>query len=84
MTKEKNNYLALVNGNKQNITSTYSKSNRYLAAVIDFSVGYEFNIQKNKALRIEPYLQFPLKGIGVGTMPVMSTGLHIGYTLFKH
>ena len=84
MTKEKNNYLALINGSKQNITSTYKQANRYFAAAIDLSVGYEFNIQKNKNLRIEPYLQIPLKGIGVGIMPVTSTGLHIGYSLFKH
>ena len=84
MTKEKNNYLALINGNKQNITSTYKQANRYFAAAIDLSIGYEFNIQKNRSLRIEPYLQIPLKGIGVGIMPVTSTGLHIGYTFFKH
>ena len=84
MTKEKNNYLALINGSKQNITTTYNKSNKYLAAAIDISAGYEIKINHNKTLRIEPYLQVPLTGIGVGTMPVMSTGLHIGYTLFKN
>ena len=69
---------------KQNITSTYKQANRYFAAAIDLSIGYEFNIQKNRSLRMEPYLQIPLKGIGVGIMPVTSTGLHIGYTFFKH
>lgn len=83
MTKEKNNYLALINGNKQNISTTYNKSNKYLAAAIDISAGYEIKINHNKTLRIEPYVQIPLKGIGVGTMPVMSTGLHIGCALFK-
>lgn len=84
LSKEKNDYLALLNGSKQNISTVYNQSHNYFAAAIDLSIGYEFNIQKNKTLRIEPYLQVPLKGIGVGAMPVTGVGLHIGYTLFKH
>jgi hypothetical protein len=80
LTKEKNKYRALLNGTEQNITSTYKKGSRYFAAAVDLSVGYERKIGKFTSIRIEPYLQIPLKGIGVGAMPVMSSGLHLGIT----
>jgi Outer membrane protein beta-barrel domain len=84
LTKEKNDYFILYNGTRQTISSTYNEQHRYLAAALDISIGYEIKHSKNKSLRIEPYLQVPLKGIGVGKMPVTGAGLHLGYTLFKN
>ncbi|MGE5107672.1 MAG: hypothetical protein ACM3H8_09015 [Sphingobacteriales bacterium] len=84
LTKEKNNYLALINGSRQSITSIYKEQRRYFAAVLDLSAGYELTFKKNKTIRLEPYLQAPLMGIGVGAMPVISTGLHISYSLYHH
>jgi hypothetical protein len=78
LTNEKNKYRALLNGTEQSITSSYKKGSRYFAAAVDLSVGYERKIGKFTSIRIEPYLQIPLKGIGVGAMPVMSSGLHFG------
>jgi hypothetical protein len=81
---EKNNYNALINGTKQTITSIYTKPNHYLLATFDLSLGFEYKMKNNKTIQIEPFLQFPLKGVGVGRMPVMTTGLQIGYSIFKH
>jgi hypothetical protein len=80
LTSEKNNYRVVLNGTEQNMTSIYSENYRYLAAALNFSVGYEHKISKVYSLRIEPYVQLPLKGTGIGAMPVMSSGLHIGFT----
>lgn len=81
LLKEKNNYLALYNGVKQNIKSTYSNSSEYFAASIDVSAGYEFTTGKKNTLRIEPFVQIPLKGIGVGSLPVTSTGLRLAFSI---
>jgi len=78
LTKEKNKYRALLNSIEQDIISSYKNGTRYFAAAVDLSVGYERKIGKFTSIRIEPYLQIPLKGIGVGAMPVMSSGLHFG------
>lgn len=78
ITNEHNDYLLLINGAQQSMTSNYEKTSRHFAAAADLSIGYEKIIGKHTSLRIEHYLQIPLKGIGVGTMPVMSTGIHAG------
>ena len=78
LTSEKNDYLTLVNGTEQSMAGSYKKACRYFAATFDLSIGYEHTLGTTTRLRIEPYLQIPLKGIGVGSMPVKSAGLHIG------
>jgi len=78
MTGEKNDYLLIINGSRQSMTSAYKEASRYFAAAADLSIGYEKKIRNRTTIRIEPYIQIPLKGIGVGTMPVMSTGIHAG------
>ena len=82
LAREKNNYLMLHNGTKQNMTGLYKNGSKYFAATLDISLGYEHTIGKSSHLRIEPYLQIPLKGIGVGSLPVLSSGLRIGLTKF--
>lgn len=82
MTHEKNNYLVSMNGAQQSMISSYKNMSRSLAATFDISVGYEHTIGKNNHFRIEPYIQIPLKGMGVGSMPMISSGLRIGITKF--
>ena len=60
-----------------NVTKTYTDASRYVAGAINLSSGYEFSKGKY-SFRFQPYLQIPLKGIGVGTMRVMSAGVHFG------
>jgi hypothetical protein len=80
LARENNNYHTMVNGNPQDMDKSYKDVTNYTAATFYFSVGYEHRILKRNKIRIEPYLQIPLKGIGVGKMPVTSTGLHLGIT----
>ncbi len=80
ITNEQNKYRTVTNGTEQNITGTYINNSRYLAAALDLSLGYESKIGSFGNIRIEPYLQMPLKGIGVGSLPVMTAGMHIGFT----
>ena len=84
MTHEKNNYLVAMSGVQQTMNSSYKNKSRSLAATLDVSVGYEHKIGKSNYFRIEPYIQFPLKGMGVGSMQMISTGLRIGVTKFTN
>jgi hypothetical protein len=78
LTKENNNYHAMVNGSENFMEKSYNKNSCYAAANVNVSAGFEHRIIKNNFIRLEPYLQIPIKGIGVGSMPVTSAGIHIG------
>lgn len=80
MTKENNKYLTQLDGVKETIESSYKNSAGYFAAAINLSAGYEFKAGRKNNIRIEPYAQIPLKGIGVGKLPVASMGLHAAFT----
>ena len=80
MKKEKYNYVITKNGQQYQYSSTYKNASTNLLAAANFSVGYNTTLKKNISLRIEPYLKIPLKGIGFGSLPIMSTGLNIGIT----
>ena len=80
LTKETNKYLVDVNGNQQKLTRNYSNNGKYVTAELNLSAGYDYKL-KQKTIRIEPYVQLPMKGIGVGSMPIMSTGIHVGVFL---
>ena len=80
LTREKNDYQTSMNGVQQNMKGMYKHVSAGVASSFDISVGYEHTIRKAASIRIQPYLQIPLKGMGMGSMQVMSTGIHIAYT----
>jgi hypothetical protein len=84
MTKEKNNYQAMMNGSEENMVGSYDENCRYVAVMANIGAEYNYKIGKHTQIRIEPYLQIPLQGIGIGSMPVMTTGLHFGIMRLKH
>lgn len=83
LTNENNKYLVDLNGNQQKVPANYSKNEKYFDAAVNLSAGYEYKLKQTK-IRIEPYVQVPLKSIGVGSMPIMSTGVNVGVTLPFH
>jgi hypothetical protein len=82
MTKEENDYQAMMNGSEQSMVGSYKNNKRYIAVAANISAEYNYKTGKHTRLRIEPYIQIPLKGIGIGSMPVMTTGLHFGFSRF--
>jgi len=80
LTGEYNKYKAFINGAAQNIKSKYGSNKNYAAAAINYSIGYEIKLGKTSQVRIEPYMQIPLKGVGIGSLPVTTAGLHLGIT----
>ena len=80
LTKESNQYHTSLNGTEGIMYGTYKTNRSYFAASLDLAVGYEKNFGKKSNIRFQPYIQLPLKGIGVGNLKVMSTGVHIAIT----
>ncbi|MEO6734244.1 MAG: outer membrane beta-barrel protein [Ferruginibacter sp.] len=78
MTNEKNKYNVTTNGNPEKMTGTYDKNSYGLPAVANISIGYEHKVSPLLGIRIEPFVKIPLKGIGIGSLPVTSAGLQVG------
>jgi len=59
---------------------SYIKETKNWFSVANFSVGYTYKFGDAGSVRIEPYLKLPLTNLGTANMPIMSTGLNIGFT----
>ena len=77
LTKEANQYLAVVNGTRQNMSGNYTKSSNYYTASANFSVGYEYHTGNGIKVGLAPYLQIPMANFGVGSLPILSTGINL-------
>ncbi|MEO7293013.1 MAG: porin family protein, partial [Ginsengibacter sp.] len=80
LTKESNKYYTSLNGTDYIMYGTYKNNPSYFAASLDLAVGYEKNFGKKSNIRFQPYVQLPIKGIGVGNLKVTSAGVHIAIT----
>jgi hypothetical protein len=80
LTNESNQYHTSLNGTEGIMYGTYKTNRSYFAASFDLAIGYEKNFGKKSNIRFQPYVQLPVKGIGVGNLKVMSTGVHIAIT----
>ena len=59
---------------------SYDRSGDHLFANLQLSAGYKLSLSSKFNIRIEPYLKTPLKKIGIGKMPITSTGLNLAIT----
>ena len=58
----------------------YDTASTYIFSNIGLSVGYVHRLGNFADLRIEPYVKLPVSGIGIGRLPMLSSGLQIGIT----
>lgn len=84
MKKESYNYDEAAWGSIWPAMKTYTNSGNNLFSIINLSVGLEHKINKSISLRINPYLKIPLKGLGIGSIPITSSGINIGITVPFH
>jgi len=55
-----------------------TNKNQHLLSVIDLSATYNIKLKNKKlAFGIEPYVKIPLTGIGVGSVPLKSSGISL-------
>jgi hypothetical protein len=60
---------------------SYNNSSNNIFSILQLSAGYEYSLGKIGRIRVEPYLNIPFKGVGIGSMPISSAGLHLGITV---
>ena len=80
MKKENYEYNAESYGSSWTRKASYNNSGTNFFSILQFSAGYEYNWGKIGRIRVEPYLKIPLTGVGIGSLPISSAGLHLGIT----
>ncbi len=80
MKKESYDYSATAYGATYYNYKTYNNSGNYLFSNAQLSLGYDYKLSTKINIRIEPYIKIPVKNIGIGKMPITSTGLYLGIT----
>ncbi|MDB5253597.1 MAG: PorT family protein [Flaviaesturariibacter sp.] len=61
-------------------SKTYRNESRDWVSVLQLSGGYDRSVTRTLNVRVEPYLQLPLRGMGFGKLPLTSAGVRIGFT----
>lgn len=84
MKKENYTYLYGRNNVQYNVYKSYTNSSSNWFSILNISAGYQHKFGK-ALFRVEPYLKMPLKGVGIGQLPISSTGLYMSliYPLHK-
>lgn len=80
MNKQGYNYSYEYYGTYGSRDWEYKTTTKDWLSNIHVGVGYERQLGVLGTLRIEPYMKIPVKGIGVGELPVTSVGMNIGLT----
>lgn len=78
INNESYEYEEELNGVIQNEFVQFTKNSSSLFATTNLSFGYEYKFISGIRLRIEPYLNLPLSGIGKGKEPILSKGVYFG------
>ena len=80
MKQETYDYTIISTGQPYTYKKTYNEPSQFLLSTINVSVGYNHFLGKFGTLRIEPYFKIPLKGVGIGSLPITSAGINFGIT----
>jgi hypothetical protein len=75
--KEDNEYLTRRNGIYESHKASYTDIDCSPLCLVHFSTGYEHSFSNKTRLRLEPYVKFPLRKVGMGSVPVLSVGLNV-------
>jgi hypothetical protein len=73
-------YYYLNTGSTYLYEHSYKNESENWAAVMQLSAGYSRALPWSLQLRMEPFIQIPLKGAGYGKLPLTSAGFRIGVT----
>jgi hypothetical protein len=80
MTAQQNDYDASMYGNDEQFTGMYTKNEFLLPAVLNIGLGYEYSISDRLNIGAEPFFKIPLRGMGIGNLPVTSAGVQLSVT----
>lgn len=80
MNRENYAYKYEMNNWVDTKTWDYKNASRNWFSIIHAGVGYEHRLGAVGTLRVEPYLNIPAGGVGIGNLPITSVGLNVGIT----
>lgn len=80
MKKEEYDYSYDYYGTQYKYYKQYNNASRNWTSILNLSIGFEKKMGNAGSLRIEPYMKLPLKGVGVGDLPIGSKGVFVGFT----
>lgn len=80
MKRESYTYTVERNGAQYPRKASYANSSTDLLAVINIGLGINKEIGRTGSLRLEPYVKLPVKGVGIGNLPIISSGINIAIT----
>lgn len=82
MFKESYNYDVVKNGYSYDYTTQVKRKNNEWFKMSNLSIGLQYQLKKQWALQIEPFVKAPLSGIGEGHYKLVSSGIftNIKYT----
>lgn len=80
MKRESYDYLYYYgnNGSSAVHSWTYNNSGTNLVAATQVSAAYDMPVTSHLRIRVEPYVNIPMQGMGYSKLKLMSTGLHVG------
>ena len=61
-------------------TKEYKNGSTHIFSNLSVSGGYIHRLGNFADLRVEPYLKLPISGMGIGSLPLFSTGIQVGVT----
>jgi hypothetical protein len=75
--KENNEYITRQNGVQETHRAGYDDVHCAPICLVHLSAGYEHSFTNKSRLRLEPYIKFPLRKVGMGSVPLLSVGLNV-------
>ncbi|HJV20574.1 MAG TPA: outer membrane beta-barrel protein [Sediminibacterium sp.] len=84
INREDFEYEEEVYGVIQKSSVAFTKASGNLFSTINFSLGYQYKLGKIGSIRIEPYINLPVSGIGKGESPIISRGIYAGWVYDFH
>ena len=67
-------------GTYNQASASFKNSTNNFLSILNIGLSYERKISKNKSVGMEPYFKTPINNIGIGRMPISSSGLLIKLT----
>lgn len=80
MKREEYDYSYDYYGTQYKYYKRYNNASRNWTSILNLSIGFEKKMGNAGSLRIEPYMKLPLRGVGVGDLPIGSKGVFVGFT----
>ena len=64
-----------------NTSKSYSNSSKNWLSVLQLSAGWQKNIGKKISVRLQPYYNVPLSGVGIGSLHISGAGVLAGLSI---